>query len=108
MARRQLYHGQPSNTSAAVYTATNVYTTITAATVFNGSGGAVTLDVWVVATGGSVADSNKIYKGLSVADGETKGLQFLVAHTMDKNDELHMQASAATSLTVLVSGDEQG
>lgn len=106
MSKRNLYLGQPGATSAAVYTSGNTYTSIFAATVCNPTGGAVTLDVWLVATGGSVADASKLYDAVSIGAGETKGLQALINLTMDKDSEIHMQASAATSLTVSLSGDQ--
>jgi len=105
MARRRLYLGQPTDSSAAVYTATNAYVTVTAATVFNGTAGAVTLDLWTVPDSDTAADDTKIYEGFSVAAGETKGLPFLVGHTLDRDESIHAQAGAASSLTLRISGD---
>jgi hypothetical protein len=106
MSRRQLYHGQPGASSAAVYTSDNQCTTITGATVQNTTGGAVTLDAWIVPTGGSAVDATLIFEGLSIAANAVAGLDKLVAHTIPKDGELHLAASAATSLTVYVSGDQ--
>lgn len=105
MARRQLYLGQPTGSAAAVYTSTNQLTTVTAATVFNGTAGAVTLDLWTVPDGDTAADDTKLYEALSVAAGETKGLPFLVGHTLGRGESIFAQASAGASLTVRISGD---
>lgn len=106
MSRRQLYHGQPGTSSAAVYTSNNQYTTITGATVQNTTAGAVTLDAWIVPSAGSAADATLVFEGLSVAANSVVGLDKLVAHTIPKDGELHLAASAGTSLTVCVSGDQ--
>lgn len=106
MARRKRYQGQPTASAALAFTSDNIFTTITAATVFNGSGAAETLDAWLVPSGGSATDATKIYEGLSVADGETKGLQYLVGHTMEIGESLFLSASTTTTLTVRVSGDQ--
>lgn len=106
MSRHKLYNGQPGVSSAAVYTSTNLKTTLTAATVTNPTGGAVTLDAWLVASGGSANDASKIYDALSVGAGDQVGLPLLVAQTLDEGEAIHMLASSATSLTVHISGDK--
>lgn len=106
MSRHNLYRGQPGASSAAAYTSTNIKTTLTAATVTNPTAGAVTLDVWLVPSGGSANDASKVYNGLSVAAGDHVGLPLLVAQTLDEGEAVHMSASSATSLTVHLSGDK--
>jgi len=105
MAKRKLYVGQPGTSSAAVYTATNVYASVFAATITNVSAGAETFDVWLVPNGGSATDGNKVYDGVSVASGETLGLQFLINQTLEPGGSIHMAASAGSALTVHISGD---
>lgn len=106
MAYRPLYHGQPSDTAAAVYTSTNVYTTITAFTVVNTTASAVTLTAWIVPSAGSRTDANLLLNAMSVpADEDGLGIDVPVVHTLDKDAELHLEASAATALTVCISGD---
>ncbi|MCA0846119.1 hypothetical protein [Salipiger thiooxidans] len=108
MSRRSLYVGQPTDAAAAVYTSTNTYTTITAATAFNGSGGAVTLDVYVVPSGDSAGDDNKVYEGLSLADGASVGLQYLVGQTLEPGDTVQAAASTTTTISMRLSGDIHG
>jgi hypothetical protein len=108
MSRRSLYAGQPSDALATIYTSDNVYTTITAATAFNGSGGAETVDIHIVASGGTATDANKVYEALSLADGETKGLQFLVGHTLGRGDTIRAVASTADTVALRLSGDIHG
>ena len=105
MAKRKLYVGQPGTSSAAVYTSDNAYTSIFAATVTDVTVGAETLDVWLVPNGGSATDANKIYDAISIGAGDTVGLQFLINQTIEPGGSIHMAASAATSLTVHLSGD---
>lgn len=108
MSRRSLYAAQPTASVAAVYTSTNTHTTITAATAFNGSGGAETLDIHVVASGDTAGDHNKVYEGLSVADGATVGLQFLVGHTLGPGDTIQAASSTTTTIALRISGDVHG
>lgn len=105
MARRPLYRGQPGTTSAAAYTSTSTYTTITAATVTNTTATAATLTVWRVPSAGSTAATNQIYNALSVAAGATVGLSGLVPKTLGKDEELHMLQGTADALTVDIDGD---
>lgn len=106
MSYRQLYQGEPAASSAAVYTSTNTCTTITAFSVVNTTGSAVTLDAWIVESGGSVADSKRILNGYSVAANEAgAGIEAPTVQTMPKNSELHLQASSGSALTVTISGD---
>lgn len=100
-----LYQGQPGNTSAAVFTATSE-TMIYAASVCNPTGGAVTLDVWLVPSGGSAVDATMVYKANSVAAGSQQSLAYLINQALAAGDAIHMAASAATSLTVTMSGRE--
>ena len=105
MSRRSLYAGQPTDSLAAVYTSTAAYTTITAATAFNGSGTTRTVDIHIVPSGDSAGDDNKVYESLSIADAASAGLSFLVGHTMNPGDEIHAVASATTTIALRISGD---
>lgn len=98
-----LYQGQPSDTAAAVFAATGE-TMITAASVCNPTGGAVTVTVWLVPGGGSAVDGNMIYSAQSIASGAQQSLAYLVNQTLSATDEIHLEASAATSLSVTISG----
>ncbi len=99
-----LYVGQPAGTAAAIYTSTGVTTTLSAATAFNGSGGPETLDVWLVPSGDSEADANKLYEGLAVADGATVDLAALVGHALNPGDAVYALASTAATISVRLTG----
>ena len=105
MAYRVLYHGQPSDSSAAVYSSDNTFTTITAFTVVNTTASPVTLTAWITDDGVAVADASLIFEALSIPANDQIGIDVAVVHTMGRGQELHLQASAATSLTVRISGD---
>lgn len=99
-----LYVGQPTATAAAIYTSTSVTTTLSAATAFNGSGGPETLDVWLVPSGDSETDANKLYEGLSVADGATVDLTALVGHALNPGDAVYAMSSTAATISVRLTG----
>lgn len=106
MARASRYHAQVSNSAAAVVTAdANRPETVTSAFVVNTTGSAVNLTVWVVPSAGSRSDGNKVYDALSVGANSQVGLPLLVGMTVNGGAAIHMQASAATSLTAQVSTD---
>lgn len=108
MSYRKLYHGQPGTSSAQVYVENNAYTTITACSVTNTTGGAVTLSMWFVPSGGSATDANKILDDKSIPANSEVGLDVPVVHTLDKGEAIHLEASAGTSLAVRISGDVSG
>lgn len=100
-----LYVGQPTGTAAAIYTSSGVTTTLSAATAFNGSGGPETLDVWLVPSGDSETDANKLYEGLSVADGATVDLASLVGHALNPGDAVYAMSSTAATISLRLTGD---
>lgn len=106
MARRNLYRGQPTTTAAAVYTSSNIYTTITAASACNTTASAVEIDIWRVPNGGTASDANKIYEDLSVPPNGQLGLQLLIQKTLAKDEELHVQAGTGAAVTLDIDGDQ--
>lgn len=106
MARQNLYDDQPTTSAVAVYTSTNIVTTITAATVHNPTAGAATLTAWI---GTAASDRYQVYDQLSVAAapgaGASVGLDKLVGHTLDAGDAIYLMASANTTLSVRISGE---
>lgn len=105
MTKKILYQGQPDVTSASVYVSARE-TTIDAAVVCNTSGATVSLDVWLLPSGGAVANANCIYGSFDVSPASQVSLGLLVNHGLPDGSELHMQASVASALTVTVSGRE--
>ena len=105
MSKVNIYQGQVPDSATALVTATKTQT-IDAAVVCNTSASSVTLQVWIVIDGGSTGDDHKIYDALSVdADSETS-LALLINHAIPAGAKLFAQASAATSLTLTISGRE--
>lgn len=107
MTKVLLYQGQPADTDTTVVAASNDTRTIDAAWVCNPTAGAVTLSVHLVQSGDSVADDVILYHEISVSAGDTVALPALVNQCIPRGATLSMVASAATSLTVTISGRTQ-
>jgi hypothetical protein len=69
----------------------------------NYSGGAVTLSVYIVPSGGSAATSNLIVL-YSLAAGETYTFPEMIGQALDPGDFIVTTASAATSICIRSSG----
>lgn len=104
MAASRVYTAQPGTSSAAVYTATNVAAQIAAFTVHNPTGGAVSIEAWIVPSGGSATDANKILSA-SILTGATTGFNEMVGQALNNGDALHLAAGSGASLTVHVTVD---
>jgi hypothetical protein len=107
MSKSLFAHAAVSNTAGVFVSASTSTRTIDAATVTNTSAGAVTLTLWQVPASGSRADANIMLDALSVDAGATVALAPLVNHAIAANATIHAEASAATSLTLMVSGRSQ-
>lgn len=108
MSKRLLYIGQAPTTAAAAYTSTSVKTSIFSATVCNPTGTADALSVWVVPSGASQVDANKIYDGISIPANDQAGLELLVNVTLNDGDAIYTEAAtSATALTVQLSGAQE-
>lgn len=107
MSKVVLYQGQPGDTPTTVIGSANITRTIDAAWICNPTGGAVTLSVHMVESGGSVADNRIIYHEKSIGAGETVALTALVNQCIAKGATVSMTAGAAASLTATISGREQ-
>jgi hypothetical protein len=97
---------QVESTLATQYTATNCRAIIDKATATNTSAANVTLSVNLVTSGGSSGASNLIVNARSIAPGETYTLPELVGQVLDSSGFISTLASAATSITLRVSGRE--
>jgi hypothetical protein len=91
----------PQNTASAVYTSSGD-TAISNAYFCNYSGTGVTIDVYIVPAAGTAADTNRIYKSLSIPAGDT--------YVMDQEklvfgagEMLQISCSAASSVTATIS-----
>lgn len=97
---------QVESIQATQYTATNCRAIIDKATATNTSAANVTLSVNLVTSGGSSGASNLIVNARSIAPGETYTLPELVGQVLDSSGFISTLASAATSITLRVSGRE--
>lgn len=96
---------QAENAQTTQYTATSVRTIIDKFTGYNGTGGAVTLTVNIVASGGAAGASNvKVVK--SIAAGETYTFPELTGQILNSGDFISTLASAAASINIRISGRE--
>jgi hypothetical protein len=97
---------QAENTQTTQYTAVNCKTIIDKFTVTNTSANNVTINVNLVATGGSPGASNLIVDSRAIAPDETYTFPELVGQVLEPGSFISTIASAATSLTLRASGRE--
>ena len=88
------------------YTATNVRALIDKFTVCNTSAGAVTVDVHLVPSAGSATTTNQIIAARSLAVNETYTFPEIVGHVLESGSTIQANASAATAVSLRVSGRE--
>jgi hypothetical protein len=104
--KRQLYHGVLSNSAAELFNSDGQYSEITAATVQNVTGGAVTMDIWIVDDGGTRADATLVFEAKSIAANSAVELSELEGHVLNDGQELHGVAASASALTLRISGKQ--
>lgn len=93
-------------TAAAIYTSPGGGngTVVKKSTFTNQTGGAITFNVWRVASGGTNTNDNLVISALSVAAGATYIANELNNLVLEKNDALYADASAASSINATISG----
>ena len=94
------------NAQTTQYTATLCRTIIDNFTVTNTTAGNVSFSCNLVPAGGTATDANLILKAVSIAPNETYPCPEIVGKVIEPNSFLSTLASAATSLTMDVSGRE--
>lgn len=94
-----------ASSAANIYTppASTILTTIRHIHVANATAGAITFTLYVGATGGS-AGGTELFKGYSVAANST--FDYYCGQPMASTDFLSGLASAGTSLTITVEGEQ--
>lgn len=97
---------QMESSQTTQYTATNCTAIIDKATVTNTSAGNLTFSVNLVTSGGSAGASNLIIDDRAIAPGESYTCPELVGQVLANGGFISTIASAATSLTLRVSGRE--
>lgn len=70
----------------------------------NQNGGAQTITVYLVPSGGSVANSNKIVSSFSLAAGESKELTELKNQILNTGDFVSVEASVGSAIVIRMSG----
>jgi len=93
-------------TQTTQYTATSVKALIDKATVTNTDTVNRTFSVNIVQSGGSATNANLIIDDRTVIPGETYLCPELIGHELDPGAFISTVASAATALTLRVSGRE--
>lgn len=106
MGKRLVSGSQIAASNTTYYTATNVRARIDKCTVTNTTAGAVTFNLYLVPSGGSAGVTNQIVDTKSVGVDETYVVSEAIGHWLDVGGFISAGASAATSLTLVVSGVE--
>jgi exosome complex RNA-binding protein Csl4 len=97
-----------SSGTTTEYTAgAGVTALIDKATVCNVTGGAVTVDIHLVASGDTAATDNQLYAQLSVSANSTVALDAIQNQVLEAGDFIAAQASAGSSIVLRVSGREK-
>jgi hypothetical protein len=97
---------QMEATQTTQYTATSVKAIIDKATVTNTDTVNHTFSVNLVTSGGSAGNANLVIKTRAVVPGETYTCPELVGQALESGSFISTIASAATTLTLRVSGRE--
>jgi hypothetical protein len=97
---------QMEATQTTQYTATNAKAIIDKATVTNTDTVNRTFSVNLVTSGGSAGNANLVIDDRTVVPGETYLCQELVGQALESGGFISTVASAATALTLRVSGRE--
>jgi len=102
---KRLSQHVPSTSDTTRYTVpASTYTILKEVVICNTTGGAVTFDMALVPSGGSVADATRIIRNASIDPYTTVIFKF--SQVMEVSDFISTKAGAATSLTVTISGAE--
>lgn len=104
---KTLHRGFISNSAGTLYTApsgSGLYAIVKELILCNTTGAAVTVSVYSIENGGSVADNRKILSAVSVDAGTT--VVFGMSSVLENAATLRAVASAASAVTATVSGVE--
>lgn len=97
---------QIANSATTYYTATNVRARIDACALTNTTGGAVTATLHIVPSGGSATTSNCVLSAQSIPAGGTFVPPGVIGQWVPAGGTLRALASAATSISLVMSGVE--
>lgn len=104
--KRLVSGSQLTGSAATYYTATNVSARIDNCVLTNTTSGAVTATLHLVPSGGSASASNMILDAYSIAAHTSYVPPGIIGQWIESGGTLQALASAATSITMVVSGVE--
>lgn len=94
---------QIANSATTYYTATNKQARVDALSLCNTTGGAITVTVYIVPSGGSADATNTVLSSYSIAAGESYVVSAAIGQWIEDGGTLRAVASSATSVTILLS-----
>ena len=97
---------QAENSITTQYTATGVRCIIDKLTATNISASPVTIDVYLVAPGGTASDVNRVVKTRTIVANESYTFPQVVGQILEAGGFLATNASAASALVISGSGRE--
>lgn len=104
--KRLVAGSQIAASATTYYTATNLTARIDACTLTNTTGGAVTVTMHLVPSGGTADATNIILSAHPVPAGGSYIVPGALGQAIESGGTLQALASAATSVTIVVSGIE--
>lgn len=104
--KRMVSGSQIAATATTYYTATNVKARIDSCALTNTTGGAITVTMYLVPSGGTADATNTVLSAYSVAAGQTYVPPGVVGQWLEEGGTLQALASSATSVTLVASGVE--
>lgn len=106
--RKRLIDGSQLTTSAVTYytAPANTTTQITVLALTNTTAGALTADVYLIPSGGSATDSNRVLSARSLAANETYIVTGAIGQVLAPAGFIQAKASAGTSINIVASGIE--
>lgn len=109
MAIKKLARAELTDAAAIYYTVpASRFAQITAATLANKTASPVTATIYVVDSGGAVADDNALLvEAVSVPANDVIGVPEMVGHVLEPGETLRALAGSASAITLFVSGDEK-
>ncbi len=107
MSKALFCHAQVADAAGIIVSSSTATRTVDAASVCNPTASAATLSLWLVPNGGSAADVTKVLHAQSIDAGTSAVLPVLINQCIPPGFTLRAQASAASALTLTVSGRSQ-
>lgn len=104
--KRLVAGSQIAASATTYYTATLVRTRVDSCSLTNTTGGAITVSLHLVPSGGTADATNIVLSTYSVAAGQTYVPPGIIGQWIEEGGTLQAVASSATSVTLVCSGVE--